>query len=480
VSGAAGAPSTLTLDDAVARALARSHVTRIAAARADERLAIARAARTDLLPRVEVSGQWFGNTGTQRIGIPQGALGMDATDRPVPFTDRVLEQNARAAWFGLATVSQPLTPLLRIRAGVRAADAAARQADAARDGAARDIALGVEKLYLAALIADRRATAARLAVAAGEARHTDAARGVQAGFALAADRAAARAGLLDAQQAVLAAEDAAADARADLALLVGLDPDAPLALLEPDALPRLTAPPTDGPDARRAATRRAASAARVGDVRAVADRGPEAASDVADLSTAPAVDTAGLGAWIATAHAGSPELRLARAQMAEAAAGVAASRAAWIPDVALYGQLVRQNVTSIVGRQLWTGGVRVAWTAWDFGRRGLETEAAAARARAAAENAERVDEELAVAVRRAWRAAVRAERRLDAAEAAATARADAARIAGVQAGAGLTLVSAHRAAAAAAATADADRYAALLGVRMARAELRRLVGGEGW
>jgi outer membrane protein TolC len=440
---------------------------------------------------VEVSGQWLGNTGTQRIGIPRGALGADATSRPVPFTDRVLEQDGRAAWFGLATVSQPLTPLLRIHAGVRAADADAGRAAAARDGAARDVALGVEKLYLAALIADRRADAARLAVAAREARHADAARGVRAGFALDADRAAARAGVLDARQAVLAAEHAADDARADLALLAGLDPEAPLALVEPAALPRLSAPAAD-PDARPAAARRTAAGVPPR-ARAVAVRGPDADAEP-DADTKPdadpepdaggarrlrAADTTRLGAWLAAARAGSPELGAARAQAAEAAAGVSAARAAWVPDVALYGQLVRQNLTPIVARQLWTGGVRVAWTAWDFGRRGLEAQAAEARRRAAAENVARVDEELAVAVRRAWRAAVRAEALLDAAHAAAAARADAARVAADRSGAGLALVAARQEAAAARAAADADRYAALLGARIARAELRRLVGGVG-
>jgi hypothetical protein len=45
-----------------------------------------------------------------------------------------------------------------------------------------------------------------------------------------------------------------------------------------------------------------------------------------------------------------------------------------------------------------------------------------------------------------------------------------------RAGAGLTVVSLRREAEAAQAAAEADRYAAVLGVRLARAELRRLVG----
>ena len=465
-----GAPVTLTLDRALALAGEQSRATRIAAARVAERTALSRAARTDRLPRLEVSGQWLGNTGTQQIAIPQGALGMDAADRPVPYTDRVLAQDGRAAWFALATVSQPLTPLVRIGAGVRAADAAARQAEAAREATARDVALGVERLYLSALIADRRAVAARLTLAAREARHLDVARAVQTGFAVDADGAASRAGVLDARQAVVAAENAAEDARAELALLLGIDPDAPLALAEPAPVPRLTVPAADMGDAPTEPGRRAdASIAR-----AVALRGPATAPDAVEGPVG--ADTAGLDAWLRAAHDGSPEVRNARAQVAEAAAGSDAARAAWIPEVALFGQLVNQNLTPVIGRHLWTGGVRVAWTVWDFGRRDRETEAAVARRRAADENLGRADDEVAVAVRRAWRAAVRAERLLDAATAAATARAAAARIASERAGTGLALVSARSEADAERVTAEADRYAALLGVRIARAELRRLVG----
>jgi outer membrane protein TolC len=319
----------------------------------------------------------------------------------------------------------------------------------------RDVALAVERHYLGALIAERRADAARLTLAAHEARHVDAVRSVQAGFAVGADRAASRAAVLDARQAVVAAENAAEDARGELALLVGLDPETPIALVEPAPLPRLTAPPAGPPPL----------------VRTVANGGPTVAAD-----DAPPPDTARLATWLAAARAGSPEARAARAGLAEASAGVAAARAAWIPDVALYGQLIRQNLTPIVGREVWTGGVRVAWTAWDFGRRGHETDAAVARRRAAAEHAARVDEELAVAVRRAWRAAVRAERLVDAADAAAAARGEAARLAADRAGAGLALVSARQAAEAARADADAERHAAALAARLARAELRRLVG----
>jgi outer membrane protein TolC len=171
----------------------------------------------DRLPRLEVAGQWFGNTGDFAFGIPQGALGADAQGRPVPFADRQLAQRGGAAAYGTVTVAQPVTQLVRIGAGARAAAAAAREGEAAREQAALDVALGAERLYLAALVADRRRDAAALSLAAREAQASDAVRAVQAGLVLDVRRQEAHAGVLDASQALVAADNAAADARAELA-----------------------------------------------------------------------------------------------------------------------------------------------------------------------------------------------------------------------------------------------------------------------
>jgi outer membrane protein TolC len=179
----------------------------------------------------------------------------------------------------------------------------------------------------------------------------------------------------------------------------------------------------------------------------------------------------------AAARARSPELRAARARAAQAAAGVSVARAAWIPEVAVFGQYLRQTVVAAAAPDLVTGGVRVSWTAVDFGRRGHEAEAAEARRRMAVEGAARAEEQLMVAVRRAWREAVRAERLLDAAGAAAGARASAARVVAQEAAAGRVVGAARLEAEALAATAAADHAAAAFGVRAAHAQLRRLAAG---
>jgi hypothetical protein len=372
--GPCGAPVALSLEEAVARASARARGTRIAEARVDERRALARAARTDVLPRLEVNGQWLGNTGAQSIAIPQGALGRDAAGRPLPSTT-----GARAAVaVGLVRLrhrraaDHPAAPHPRPGRGPRArrpsrprrrATASGGTSGSASSGSTwrRSSPTGAPRPPARRSRRARPATATRCAPCARASRGRRRRR-------VACGRARAR-------QALVAHENAAADARAELAVLVGLDPDAPLVLEEPAPLPRLTPPVRDerqvGSPLRR--TAEGPGTVRRGGPRAAergaAGRRPRRGRHDGARRVARAVARA-----VARGRPRrQPEVRAARAQRAAADAGVAAARAAWVPDVALYGQFVRQSLTPILGRELWTGGVRVAWTAWDYGRRSHET-----------------------------------------------------------------------------------------------------------
>jgi multidrug efflux pump subunit AcrB/outer membrane protein TolC len=433
--GAGGRVVRLTLDEALARAAGAARGTRIAAARADERRALARGARAAYLPQLTASGQFLGRTGDQRVDVPQGALGTDGAGRPLPFGDRTLTSPGGAAYYGFVTLAQPVTQLVGVRAGARAAAAAARAGEAEQEVTRLDVALGVERLYLAALAADRRLAAAAALAAARELRLTDAARSAAAGFALDADRREARAGALEARQALVAAANDAEDARTRLAELLALPDDARLELAEPAPLASLGS-------------------------------GAGGAAD-------------GAGALAAAAARAHPEVRAARAQAEAAARGVDGARAAYLPELAVFAQYSRQTFVSLLPRDLVTGGVRLAWTGWDWGRRASDVEAAVARRRAAEEDRARAEARVAAGVRTAYRAAVRAERLEEAASAAAEARADAARVVRARAASGLTLASARAEAEAAALGAEAARYAATAAARIARAELRRAAGGDG-
>jgi outer membrane protein TolC len=453
----------------VARAVAASRATRVAGARADERRALARGARSSYLPQLAVSGQYLGRTGGQRLGIPRGALGGDAAGLPVPFGDRTLSTPGGDAYYGFVTVAQPVTQLVAVRAGARAAAAAARAGEAEQEAARLDVALGAERLYLAALVADRQQAAARAQLAARELGAADARRATAAGFALDAARREGVAGVLEARHALVAAENDAEDARTRLAELLALPDGARLELAEPAPLPRLTPAPT------RSRRRPARVGARAGGGARSRPATRPTRPDAAPSPRAALADS--LPALVAAAVRTHPEARAARATAEQAARGVDAARAAYLPELSVFAQYSRQTLLDFAARNLVTGGVRLSWTGWDFGRRGADVEAAAARRQAAAENALRVEAQVATAARTAYRAAVRAERLEDAAAAALDARRDAARVSAAQAAAGLSLASARAQAEAAAAQAEAAHFAATAGARLARAELRRALGG---
>ncbi len=452
----------LTLDEAVRLATSNGRATRIAAAQVAEQAARVRGARAERLPTLSATANYSGRSGVQSVLIPQGALGNDVNGRPLPGSDRELSQASRSTFYSIVTATQPLTQGVRIRAGERAAEAAYARSAAARDATAQDVALGVTRLYLGALAAQRQRDAARLVLAARRRQGGDVARAVAAGLALDARAAEARAAVLDAEERLVAAANQAADDEADLAELIGWPAAVPMALEAPAPLERLTAPAAS--DARPART--AAGRGR--------DPAESLGSDAPDVLTAE--DSVRLTALLRIALAANPEVRAARATRDEAAGGTRAARAAYVPDVALYAQYYHQTLTTVLPHDNVTGGLSFAWTIADFGRRRSAVDAAAARQFAASEDAARVEERTATSVIKAYRAAVRAERLWDAADAAAAARRDLARVAVDEGAAGLRLASSGEEQRAAAASADAAAFAAEVGARIARAELARAVG----
>ncbi len=463
------AARSLTLDEAVRLATSNGRAVRIAAAQVDEQAARVRGARAEFRPSLAVTGNYSGRSGVQSVLIPQGALGNDVNGRPLPGADRSLTSPSKSTFYSIVTATQPLTQGVRIRAGERAAEAAYRRSAASRDATTQDVALAVTRLYLGALAAERQHEAARLVLAARRAGAGDATRAVAAGLALGTRATEARAGVLDAEQQLVAAGNQVADYTADLAELVGWPADVPMTLVAPAPPERRTAPAGPARAAARAtATGREALGASTADA---------PASDAFGDALA-AGDSVRLAALVRTALDANPELRAARATRDEAASGARAARAAYVPEVALYAQYYHQTLTTVLPHDNVTGGLSLSWTIADFGRRRSQVDAAAARQVAAGEEARRAEERTATAVAKAYRAVLRAERLWDAAQASAAARRDLARVATDEGAAGLRLASSRAEQDAAAAVADAAAFAAEAGTRVARAELARAVGAQ--
>ena len=177
---AAAARTQLSVQDALARALEQSEEVRLAQARVDEARAQARSTRSAALPQVNAQ---FGYTRTLRSVFQNVGGGFTLPDSmrfdpdpSLPLEDRVkyLEDKTPNAAFGALgglfsglpfgnehtwvaglSVSHPLFTGGRISSAISAAESAAEAARAALEEARAEVALEVKRAYYDALLASR-------------------------------------------------------------------------------------------------------------------------------------------------------------------------------------------------------------------------------------------------------------------------------------------------------------------------------------
>ena len=322
-------------------------------------------------------------------------------------------------------MSQPITQLIRIAAGTRAAAAGAHAAAASRRDTELEIVYNVQQLYIGLLLATRRRETDTLGVVAAELTLRDAQAGVSAGNALAATEESARATLLQRQQDLLAADNQVDDYTTDLNNALGLPLETPLAL---DSL----APPP-------------------GEERAVGD---EVAAAVAD----------------------HPEVQVALAKMDGASAGLTAARSAYIPDVGVFGQYLYQNNLAFLPHNDFIVGVKASWTIFNFGKREsaiAEQQDELAEARV---NVDHVRDQVSADVEKAYRRVERAQRMQQVADAAVVAQTEASRLQGANQQAGATTFAEAAEARFQQSQAETNALQAALDYRLALAELARATG----
>jgi outer membrane protein TolC len=421
------APRVLTLDDAIDLALRRSTATRVAAARRDGAAAHRRGAVADYLPRLALSGNRIQGNSRTTIVIPQGMLGHDGTGAPVPGDDRRFQQGATMLTLGQLTLTQPVTQLYRIRQENALAVAQERGAEAAQAQAARDIALGVERLYVATLIAREKTSAMQVALAARRQQVVDANVSLQAGAIISAQADAARAGALEAEFALVAARNEADDLETELRDLLDLSMETPIVLSTPSA---------DTMSTRR------------------------------------------LADYVALAIANSPEVAAATAQQHQASRAVALANSDYIPDVGVGVTYTYQRGVPFLPDNSAALVIQGSWTVLDFGKRASVRRERQADEQAASIALEHARSRAAVEVEKAFRKAERAEQAALAARAAFEARDGAARVAVDQQGRGIVAVAFRADADAARAMARAKVVEAELGAQLARDELAYAAGTD--
>jgi len=425
-SGLRAEPRRVTLEEALAMAKQQNSILKIQRLRIRESERKRDAVRANALPRLSNESSLLYNSQLQNVAIPRGFLGVLPQLGPVPSEDLRLLQGANTFGLSMTTVAQPLTQLIRIHAGARAAgqDVRITQEEARR--AENEIVLKVQEAYLGALILEKRIEAARRKAAAAEAARVDAANAVESGAALDVKRMEADARLLEAKNALLQLELQRADVLAELADLIGAEPGTDLEL-------------------------------------------------VASPWEAPPVEPA--GALVPRALAQNPEVKAAEAAVEKARRGVRAAQAEFIPDIALFATHAQQRGVPFLPSSNAAVGARMSWDIFDGGRKRAQVGERRAQLEQAEENLRRVRHRVQIDVEKARRKVERFEDLVRVAERALEARREALRIAAdaVETGVAPPLKLAE--AQAAAAEAEALLEEARTGLRLACAELDRALGG---
>lgn len=418
-------PLRLTLSEAIARASETSK--RLAAERA--RRAATRAALRGQeaadLPTFAVTTGYTRTNHVDEFGVrqPDGSFRLIYPDIPDVFRTRLFAQ-----W--------PIYSGGRTGALERAAEAEARAVDAELEAARADLRLEVVQAYWRLATAEESVRVLEEALARADAHLRDVRARFDAGFVPPNDVLTVEAQRSSQEVQLIEARTLREAVALELRRLIGVDPDTPLAVVDP----------LDGPAA---------------EFMAVEAGSPDAINGAIDQR---------------------PERQALAARLESAQDRIAAARAGRLPAVNLAGGVdyARPNARIFPltdeWRPSWDVGVNVTWTFWDSGR----TAAAIAEARAAAEAARSrladLDERLALEIRQrlldleSRRAAVRA------ATAGVQSAAEARRVVSDRYQAGVVSNTEVIDAQVALLQAELDRTRALANVRLAEARLARALG----
>lgn len=337
-AGAQEAPAseagTLTLEQAIAEAVAANPALAAEGATARAAETAVRERRSARWPRLEVSTDYsrtthpvavFGNLLSQeRFGAEN--FDVDFLNEPDPLS------NYRAR----VSVSQPLWAGGRIARGIEGAERQAEAAEAFRERARQELVFRVVDRYTGAVVAEQALAVRRDGLSTAERNVTLTRDRFETGLVVESDALQARVRESEARSALAEAERDAAVARAALELEMGRDLGGPLQL--PAELPVDEAPPA-----------------------------------------VPRADR------VAAAVAARPDLDAARAGVEAARAGLARTRAGRLPELGWSGAYEADSEEAFDDPGTsWTVGLGLTWTGFD----GFATDARIDRARAELDRAE--------------------------------------------------------------------------------------------
>ena len=224
---------TLTLDEAIALAVAQNSSLKIASSKVREGIEKRKGVRADYFPHLSNESTYFHITNTRLVDIPAGSLGTVPGVGPFPAQDTSINQGSNNLFLSDTALTQPLTQLLKTYQADKMALADQQIAAADLGKAKTDVIFATHRLFYGLVIARKQRDAASAAVAAGEQALREAKDGVAAGNVLEVAAIGSSAVLLQNRYSLLSAEVQIGDLNSELNDLLGLPLDTDIDPLDP-------------------------------------------------------------------------------------------------------------------------------------------------------------------------------------------------------------------------------------------------------
>jgi multidrug efflux pump subunit AcrB/outer membrane protein TolC len=412
-------PLKLTLHEAIALALKQNSSLKISKAKVIENEQRTVTTTAAYFPRLSNETTYFGVSDRQMITIPAGSMGA------FPSNDTSINQGSDTMLLTSTTLSQPLTQLFKIREADKMAEADHRIAKSDARKSELEIILNVHQIYYSLLIAGKQKDADQAAENASREGLRESEDAVRAGNLLDVAATGSRAQLLQNKQRLLASEIRISDLTLELNDIMGLP-------LETELLP----------------------------------------AEISDSCPAPQ----SLKLYIQEALARNPELQAARENVEKATHAVNAAMDEYIPDISLFARHTYQHGAPFIKDNIGTFGVLMTWNIFDWGARSGVVGQRKAQLVQAEENLKRLEQRIKVAVSKAHRKLTQTKMMVEVAREVVALHKENLRLNSNRLKAGVVTTAQHAEAVAALRKAELEEVQAVLGHRLAQAELERTVG----
>jgi outer membrane protein TolC len=415
---------TLSLDEAIALAIAQNSSLKISSSKVREAREKRTSVRADYFPHLWNESTYAHLSNTRQVSVPAGSLGTVPGVGPFPTQDIPIDQGSNNPFLTDTYLTQPLTPLLKTYQADKMALADQQIAAAELGKAKTDVIFAAHRLFYGLVIARKQRDAASAAVTAGEQSLREAKDAVAAGNVLEVAAIGSSAVLLQNRYSLLSAEVQIGDLNSELNDLLGLPLDTEINPLDPHS--------------------------------------PETTARSRQSFVDEALDK-------------NPEIKAAQEAVKKAESGVKAAYINYIPDIYMDGHYAYQHGSPFLTHDIGIFGVKMTWEIFDWGKRQAVVAQRKEQLTQANENLHRVKKRIEVEVDKAYRKLEQTKNLIGVTRESLAQQKENLRLKSDGRKAGTATEAQYATAVAAAKNAEYEELQALLGYSLAVADLERII-----